>query len=132
MPPGVAAVVAKERIGLERALHFLDAVDHGGVVPAAEMLADAGATVITPNRAELAQVVGSWSGEAELETRARGVRERFGLAGLLFAMLYPFLVRDYKTAALPARDAAVGAERHGPAVHPEDAGSPVAVEIGPL
>ena len=43
----------------------------------------AGATVITPNRAELAQAVGSWSGEAELEAKARGVRERFGLAGLL-------------------------------------------------
>jgi rfaE bifunctional protein kinase chain/domain len=43
----------------------------------------AGATVITPNRAELAQVVGSWSGEGELEAKARGVRERFGLAGLL-------------------------------------------------
>jgi D-glycero-beta-D-manno-heptose-7-phosphate kinase len=42
-----------------------------------------GATVITPNRAELAQVVGHWSGEADLEARARGVRERFDLAGLL-------------------------------------------------
>ncbi len=42
-----------------------------------------GATVITPNRAELMQVVGNWSGEAELAAKAEGVRERFGLAGLL-------------------------------------------------
>jgi rfaE bifunctional protein kinase chain/domain len=43
----------------------------------------AGATVITPNRGELAQVVGSWASEAELETKARALREQLGLAGLL-------------------------------------------------
>jgi rfaE bifunctional protein kinase chain/domain len=42
-----------------------------------------GATVITPNRAELMQVVGNWSGEAELAKKADCVREQFGLAGLL-------------------------------------------------
>lgn len=43
----------------------------------------AGATVITPNRAELAQVVGSWSSEAQLHQRAQALREQLGLAGLL-------------------------------------------------
>ena len=43
----------------------------------------AGATVITPNRAELAQVVGSWNSEAQLHERAQALRVRLGLQGLL-------------------------------------------------
>lgn len=43
----------------------------------------AGATVITPNRAELAQVIGNWSNEAELHERAQALRVRLGLEGLL-------------------------------------------------
>jgi rfaE bifunctional protein kinase chain/domain len=43
----------------------------------------AGATVITPNRAELAQVIGPWSSEAQLHERAQNLRAEFGLAGLL-------------------------------------------------
>jgi rfaE bifunctional protein kinase chain/domain len=43
----------------------------------------AGATVITPNRAELAQVVGGWSSEAQLHERAQDLRKRLGLSGLL-------------------------------------------------
>jgi D-glycero-beta-D-manno-heptose-7-phosphate kinase len=43
----------------------------------------AGATVITPNRAELAQVVGMWSSEAQLHERAQALREQLGLEGLL-------------------------------------------------
>lgn len=43
----------------------------------------AGATVITPNRAELAQVVGSWSSEAELERKAQRLRAELELDGLL-------------------------------------------------
>jgi len=42
-----------------------------------------GATVITPNRAELAQVVGAWSSEAQLHERAQALRAELGLAGLL-------------------------------------------------
>lgn len=42
-----------------------------------------GATVITPNRAELAQVIGPWSSEAQLHERAHALRERLGLDGLL-------------------------------------------------
>ncbi len=43
----------------------------------------AGATVITPNRAELAQVIGAWQDEAQLHERAQGLRQQHGLAGLL-------------------------------------------------
>jgi D-glycero-beta-D-manno-heptose-7-phosphate kinase len=43
----------------------------------------AGATVVTPNRAELAQVVGPWAGEADLHQRAHGLRRELGLEALL-------------------------------------------------
>ena len=43
----------------------------------------AGATVITPNRAELAQVIGQWHSEAQLHERAQKLRTELGLAGLL-------------------------------------------------
>ena len=42
-----------------------------------------GASVITPNRAELAQVVGSWASEVELERKAQALREQLGLQALL-------------------------------------------------
>jgi rfaE bifunctional protein kinase chain/domain len=42
-----------------------------------------GASVITPNRAELQQVVGSWHTEDELRTKARNLRESLGLGALL-------------------------------------------------
>jgi rfaE bifunctional protein kinase chain/domain len=43
----------------------------------------AGATVITPNRAELAQVIGAWSSEAQLHERAQALRRAHGLTALL-------------------------------------------------
>lgn len=43
----------------------------------------AGATVITPNRAELAQVIGTWNSEAQLHERAQKLRAEHRLAGLL-------------------------------------------------
>ena len=43
----------------------------------------AGATVITPNRAELAQVIGAWQSEAQLEERAEALRRELGLEALL-------------------------------------------------
>jgi rfaE bifunctional protein kinase chain/domain len=42
-----------------------------------------GATVITPNRNELAQVIGSWSSEAQLHERAQALRASLGLEALL-------------------------------------------------
>ncbi len=43
----------------------------------------AGATVITPNRAELAQVIGTWSSEEQLHERAQALRQQHRLEGLL-------------------------------------------------
>ena len=43
----------------------------------------AGATVITPNQAELAQVIGAWSSPQQLEQRAEQLRGELGLSGLL-------------------------------------------------
>lgn len=42
-----------------------------------------GATLITPNRAELALVVGGWSSEEELRTKAQRLREELDLKALL-------------------------------------------------
>lgn len=43
----------------------------------------AGATVITPNRAELQQVVGNWQGADGLEKKAQALRSSLGLSALL-------------------------------------------------
>ncbi|MCI6529826.1 MAG: D-glycero-beta-D-manno-heptose-7-phosphate kinase [Mesosutterella sp.] len=42
-----------------------------------------GASIITPNRAELAQVVGAWNSEDELTDKAQGLRTKLGLKALL-------------------------------------------------
>jgi rfaE bifunctional protein kinase chain/domain len=42
-----------------------------------------GATVITPNRAELAQVIGAWSSEAQLHERSQALRVAHGLDALV-------------------------------------------------
>jgi rfaE bifunctional protein kinase chain/domain len=43
----------------------------------------AGATVITPNRAELAQVIGPWRNEAQLFDSVQALRKTHGLQGLV-------------------------------------------------
>ena len=43
----------------------------------------AGATVITPNRAELVQVIGAWSSEAQLHERVERLRAEHNLGALL-------------------------------------------------
>jgi rfaE bifunctional protein kinase chain/domain len=43
----------------------------------------AGATVITPNRAELAQVIGTWGSEEQLQERAESLRKAQGLEALV-------------------------------------------------
>ncbi|HSV68522.1 MAG TPA: D-glycero-beta-D-manno-heptose-7-phosphate kinase [Methylibium sp.] len=43
----------------------------------------AGADLVTPNRAEMAQVVGAWSGEADLQARAEALRTELGLGAVL-------------------------------------------------
>ena len=42
-----------------------------------------GATVLTPNRSELRQVVGKWSSEDDLTLRAQSLRKNLGLGALL-------------------------------------------------
>jgi D-glycero-beta-D-manno-heptose-7-phosphate kinase len=42
-----------------------------------------GATVITPNRSELRQVVGRWADEADLTQRAQDLRRSLGIQALL-------------------------------------------------
>lgn len=42
-----------------------------------------GATVVTPNRAEFRQVMGSWKNEAELTSKAQRLRRRLGIEALL-------------------------------------------------
>jgi len=46
----------------------------------------AGASVVTPNRAELREVVGSWKDDAELGAKAQALRERLGLSALLVTL----------------------------------------------
>jgi rfaE bifunctional protein kinase chain/domain len=43
----------------------------------------AGATIITPNRAELREVVGRWKDDAELQRKAEALRNELGLEALL-------------------------------------------------
>lgn len=43
----------------------------------------AGATVITPNRSELREVVGQWTSETDLHQRAEALRRQLGLEALL-------------------------------------------------
>jgi rfaE bifunctional protein kinase chain/domain len=43
----------------------------------------AGATVITPNRSELRQVIGKWTTEADLTLKAQNLRESLGLEAIL-------------------------------------------------
>ncbi|MFA7667837.1 MAG: D-glycero-beta-D-manno-heptose-7-phosphate kinase [Burkholderiaceae bacterium] len=42
-----------------------------------------GATIITPNRAEMAQAVGAWADESDLERRAQALRQELRLEALL-------------------------------------------------
>ncbi len=46
----------------------------------------AGATVITPNRAEMQQVVGSWTDAAGLRTKAQNLREQLNLDAILVTL----------------------------------------------
>jgi rfaE bifunctional protein kinase chain/domain len=46
----------------------------------------AGATVITPNRAELQQVIGNWHDDAELHAKAQRLRADLGLGALLVTL----------------------------------------------
>ncbi len=65
----------------------------------------AGATVITPNRSELREVVGRWSSEEDLTVRANRLRDELGLEALLVTRSEEgmTLFRDGATFHEPAR-----------------------------
>ena len=69
----------RDMIGMARAAGRPIIVDPKGT----EYERYAGATVITPNRAELAQVVGAWRSEDELNVKAHQLRRKLGLDALL-------------------------------------------------
>ncbi len=68
-----------EMIALARAAGKIVLVDPKGD----EYAAYAGATIITPNRSEMREVVGRWKDEPELERKATELRQKLGLEALL-------------------------------------------------
>lgn len=69
----------REIIGLARAAGRMVVIDPKGE----DWERYAGATVLTPNRAELRAVVGTWRDEADLAARAQRIRAQLGLRWLL-------------------------------------------------
>ncbi len=68
-----------EMIRLARAAGKIVLVDPKGD----EYAKYAGATIVTPNRSEMREVVGRWKDEAELEAKANALRSELGLEALL-------------------------------------------------
>jgi rfaE bifunctional protein kinase chain/domain len=68
-----------EMIGAARAAHLPVLIDPKG----SDYSRYAGATVITPNRAELQQVIGRWRDEASLLEKAQNLRQELQLDALL-------------------------------------------------
>jgi hypothetical protein len=66
-------------IGLARKLHIPTLVDPKGT----DYSSYRGASLITPNRAELQQVIGPWKDEADLRGKAHALRERLQLEAVL-------------------------------------------------
>jgi rfaE bifunctional protein kinase chain/domain len=106
--PPSSEVLASKLADFKRALPDFDAVilsdyGKGGLAHIVEMIRSArragkrvlvdpkgddysrykGASVITPNLAELSEVVGRWDGEQDLRRRAQGLRAKLGLEALL-------------------------------------------------
>jgi rfaE bifunctional protein kinase chain/domain len=65
----------------------------------------AGATLVTPNRAELREVVGRWRDEADLEVRAQRLRRELGMQALLLTRSEEgmTLYTDEPTWSIPAQ-----------------------------
>ena len=68
-----------DMISLARSLHIATLVDPKG----SDYSSYRGATLITPNRAELEQVIGTWSDEADLHAKAQALRGTLQLDALL-------------------------------------------------
>ncbi|MFM7025308.1 MAG: D-glycero-beta-D-manno-heptose-7-phosphate kinase [Limnohabitans sp.] len=66
----------------------------------------AGASIITPNRAELTQVVGAWRNEQDLQTRAQTLLAQLGLQALLLTRSeegMTLFMRDGTSVHVPAQ-----------------------------
>lgn len=88
--PQVKAVVLSDygKGGLVHIHEMIAAAKAAGVITLVDPKGDEfdryrGATMLTPNRSEFAQVVGRWKSEAEMTQRAHALRERLGLDYLL-------------------------------------------------
>ncbi len=68
-----------DMIALARSLHIATLVDPKG----SDYSSYRGATLITPNRAELQQVIGTWSDESDLHAKAQALRGTLQLDALL-------------------------------------------------
>jgi D-glycero-beta-D-manno-heptose-7-phosphate kinase len=68
-----------DMIGQAKACHLPVLIDPKG----SDYSRYQGATVITPNRAELREVIGPWRNEAHLEEMAQNLRQQLGLHSLL-------------------------------------------------
>jgi rfaE bifunctional protein kinase chain/domain len=68
-----------DMIALARSLHIATLVDPKG----SDYSSYRGATLITPNRAEMQQVIGTWSDEADLHAKAQALRGTLQLDALL-------------------------------------------------
>ncbi|MFI4941156.1 MAG: D-glycero-beta-D-manno-heptose-7-phosphate kinase [Burkholderiales bacterium] len=68
-----------QMIAAARRLNKLILVDPKGD----DFSAYAGASLLTPNKAELKRIVGAWKNEEDLTVRAQGLRAALGLQGLL-------------------------------------------------
>jgi len=74
--------------GLTHIVRMIEAARAAGVPVLVDPKGDdytryAGATLLTPNRAELREVVGRWQDEADLAARAQALRRELGLQALL-------------------------------------------------
>ncbi len=88
--PKIQAVVLSDygKGGLLHIQEMIRAARDQGVVALVDPKGDdydryRGATMLTPNRSEFAQVVGRWRTEAEMTEKAHALRESLGLAHLL-------------------------------------------------
>ena len=63
--------------------HIRQMIEHARQVGVPVLIDPKGATLITPNRAELAMVTGCWSSEEELRNKAQRLREELDLKALL-------------------------------------------------
>jgi rfaE bifunctional protein kinase chain/domain len=94
---GVAAAIAQARVlvlsdygkgGLAQIGRLIAMARDRGLPTIADPMGDdyaryRGVTLLTPNRAELREVVGAWSDEADLHRRAQALRESLDIAYLL-------------------------------------------------